>query len=321
IIGPDTLTDLSSVPDPGVIKCDSGGNFIWASQASNFKKSDSTNGAYLNGIAADNTGACYVTGYFTGIFNYGKYRLVAPDTALPTIFFAKYNLAGHLEWIKQSQNPNWTACVACSDAYDNIYVAGTGVGDTLEISGTKIAKTGGGSSLTSAFLAKFDTAGNVECGSILNGGGTVFKIGDQIIGLASNPSGSNVYMGGVLGSSPVYTATDTLVNSGPASPYVVRWRNCGSDEGINEAAAPNNSVLVYPNPNNGRFTIELEGISERSTVEIYNVLGEKVYSCTLNMQQSAHSINISGQAQGMYLYRVISENGNCLGEGKVIIEN
>jgi len=48
------------------------------------------------------------------------------------------------------------------------------------------------------------------------------------------------------------------------------------------------------------------------------MLGEKVYQSTTNSDNI--QINLSGQSQGIYLYRVISENGNLLGEGKVIIQ-
>ena len=55
-------------------------------------------------------------------------------------------------------------------------------------------------------------------------------------------------------------------------------------------------------------------------LEIYNVLGEKVYNKTLRQAQGDIKINLSGQAKGLYLYRIISEKGEDIANGKFIIE-
>jgi len=76
---------------------------------------------------------------------------------------------------------------------------------------------------------------------------------------------------------------------------------------------------LFPNPNNGQFTIQLSGISSQSSVEIYNVLGEKVFSRS-NINYSTLKIDLSGQPNGVYLYRVMNENGNVVSNGKFVIE-
>jgi len=92
---------------------------------------------------------------------------------------------------------------------------------------------------------------------------------------------------------------------------------------INEIAASKGAINVYPNPNNGSFTLSLSNTNEKCNVEIYNVLGEKVYFATLNPPAGGKDnnlINLTGQPSGVYFYRVISESGILIGEGKVIIE-
>jgi hypothetical protein len=54
-------------------------------------------------------------------------------------------------------------------------------------------------------------------------------------------------------------------------------------------------------------------------VEVYDILGEKVYS-QFNNQQTTFNIDLSNQPNGVYFYRVISEDGNLFGEGKLIIQ-
>jgi len=95
-----------------------------------------------------------------------------------------------------------------------------------------------------------------------------------------------------------------------------------SDAGINNIASGAGKISVYPNPNNGQFTIVSSASSGISMVEIYNVLGEKVYTTSLNSNKGGtSSININNQPNGIYLYRVISnDNGSLVGEGKIVLE-
>lgn len=100
-------------------------------------------------------------------------------------------------------------------------------------------------------------------------------------------------------------------NCSPPNPCVV---------GIQENTT-NNITSIFPNPNNGEFTIEVnDGIdtSNNNTIEIYNMLGEIVFGTKLN--SSTTRIDISNNASGIYLYRVISETGSLVSEGKFVIQ-
>lgn len=85
-----------------------------------------------------------------------------------------------------------------------------------------------------------------------------------------------------------------------------------------------NLFQVYPNPSNGMFTIQSSVAGGQWLVEVYNVLGEQVYNATLKQVQGDNSINLNGQPNGIYLYRVISEtglaSGEVIGEGKLVIQ-
>ena len=54
-------------------------------------------------------------------------------------------------------------------------------------------------------------------------------------------------------------------------------------------------------------------------IEVFNVLGEKVYS-QFTTHHSPFTIDLSGQPDGIYLYRVVAEDGGFIGEGKLIIQ-
>lgn len=76
-------------------------------------------------------------------------------------------------------------------------------------------------------------------------------------------------------------------------------------------------VRVYPNPNNGRFTIQSSVNSGQLSVEIFNLLGQSVYSQS-SITNSQFSIDISSQPAGIYIYMVRSENGALVANGKII---
>jgi hypothetical protein len=79
-----------------------------------------------------------------------------------------------------------------------------------------------------------------------------------------------------------------------------------------------NSIQVFPNPSNGEFTVTNQSLMIKSTIDIYNILGEKIYSTDVNSVNT--QIDISGNPYGVYLYRVIAVEGNLIGTGKLIID-
>ncbi len=83
------------------------------------------------------------------------------------------------------------------------------------------------------------------------------------------------------------------------------------------------NITLYPNPNNGQFTITVESEKlkvESNTVEIYNMLGQKV--CTqLLITNYSLLINISDQPNGIYLIRILDNNGNLVSQKKVVKTN
>ncbi len=81
-------------------------------------------------------------------------------------------------------------------------------------------------------------------------------------------------------------------------------------------------ITVYPNPNNGLFSITLsnpELVSSSQSIEVYNVLGEKIYS-SLIIKNLLFTIDLRSKPGGIYFYRMLQTDGSVLGEGKLIIQ-
>lgn len=64
-----------------------------------------------------------------------------------------------------------------------------------------------------------------------------------------------------------------------------------------------NELLVYPNPNNGVFSIEVENDDENAELQIYNSIGVLINRCGFDKE-----IDISDYPAGLYLLRMISGN-------------
>ncbi len=94
----------------------------------------------------------------------------------------------------------------------------------------------------------------------------------------------------------------------------------GVETGISLSAQPFDLISVFPNPTSGIFTIHFAGAQnfEPENIEIFNVLGERVETqCIASLQTT---INLTKQPNGIYFYRVVSESGSLVGEGKLIIQ-
>lgn len=154
--------------------------------------------------------------------------------------------------------------------------------------------------------------------------GTIFKVDTNGTGYADlfdfdgiddttglNPTGNltfdGTYLYGMTGGGGTYGA-GTIFRFGTSS------------LGIEKITSGKGNVKVYPNPSKGEFTIESSGVSSQWSVEVYNVLGEQVYSSNYPLSTNHYSLDLSSNPNGIYFYRVIANNGNILGEGKLIIQ-
>ncbi len=100
--------------------------------------------------------------------------------------------------------------------------------------------------------------------------------------------------------------------------------SCNSFTGIN-SISDKSTLKVYPNPNNGIFKLAFSPYKPYSKsllvkVEIFNELGDKVYTENLPDIEGCFNINISTQPDGIYLYRVTTLMGTLVGTGKFSIQ-
>ncbi len=88
---------------------------------------------------------------------------------------------------------------------------------------------------------------------------------------------------------------------------------------INKSSVGSGQLSVYPNPSKGEFKIELRNVDGgMKNIQIYNELGQNVYSQS-NIQNSTFTISLN-QPNGVYLYRILTEKGALVCEGKIVVQ-
>jgi hypothetical protein len=82
--------------------------------------------------------------------------------------------------------------------------------------------------------------------------------------------------------------------------------------GINDLAASNASVKVYPNPAQNVLQLS-SGENEGLVWEAYNMQGQKV---AFRSFSGKASVDISSLSTGVYTYRISDNNGKLVQQGK-----
>lgn len=87
-----------------------------------------------------------------------------------------------------------------------------------------------------------------------------------------------------------------------------------SDAGIGNISNAS-SINIYPDPNNGHFTVA--GVMEGQRIEVYDYMGQKV-SSVMAGNNSALQFNIADRSNGIYLIRILNTDGSLVKEMKIV---
>jgi len=88
-----------------------------------------------------------------------------------------------------------------------------------------------------------------------------------------------------------------------------------SDESV-KTSSEDPTELVYPNPSNGHFTLQLLGLKEQYLIEIFDSLGQLVYS--EEKSGSIHKFDLRERERGVYFIRISSNTEQII--QKIIIQ-
>lgn len=297
VIGTHTLTNTGA-SDMFIVKYNTSGTALWA------KNSNGISDEVGRAICSDANGNVYVTGNYTGsTFSYSS--TVFTNSGATDAFVLKADASGNPVWGRNIGGSLIDAGYAIN-TYSSGLVAMGGYNSSSMVIGTTTL-TGGSSD--ALYIAHYDLNGNSVGASMLTAGGD-----DQSDIVFDNFC--NAYItGDIAGNCTI--GTTSLVLTGVENVFTAKFSfNCVSDLGV-KSEAKEISANVFPNPNNGRFYLELKH-NETAEVKIYNVMGEKVFERTVNENDGKATIDISHQPKGMYFVEVISKG--ALQNSRIIIE-
>ncbi len=297
-----------------------------------------------NGVAVDASGNLYIADYNNYVI-----RKVSPSGTITT-YAGDNNLGysgdGGAATAAEMAYPWGVGC----DNSGNVYVAdnNNNVIRKVSSSGT-ITTCAGNNKLGHGYSGDGGAATAAQLNhpsGVCFGNGNIFisDAGNEVIRMVKTGdsnnivtvAGNNAFGGGYSGDGGPATAAElnspsgvaydtagyaTVLYISDADNQVVR-KLSGLTTGVSSVSAEHAQITVYPNPSNGIFTIAMKNTSLKvNTVEVYNILGEKVYtSSPQNPNGAINTINLSSQPNGIYLYRIVADGGNIIGEGKLAVQ-
>ncbi len=193
-IGAYTLNNTdntNTTSDVFVAKYDGAGNVLWA------KSAGGSGDDYATGIAVTAAGNAYVAGpYDSPGMTFGGTTI---NASTPTsIFLAKYDGAGNTLWAKNASGQDPIANGVAADDAENVYITGGFMGHSMHFDTATVTRQAVANG--TAYLVKYDGAGNVQWG---RGGSAVGVSGGLYIqgfGVATGPCGT-VWLCGTMDSS------------------------------------------------------------------------------------------------------------------------
>ncbi len=172
----------------------------------------------------------------------------------------------------------------------------------------RLTKTSDGGFVAAAanngvFLMKSDGYGNTGCttsnATITENTPTYFDT--QITTLTNS--------GTTITNSPTITGTAITFNASTLCTGTDIEENLSKDK-----------VSVFPNPNSGKFTIKtqpINGLMQEGIIEIFNMIGEKVYYSNFS-QQISKEIDFTNNSKGVYFVKIT--NGEKIFTEKIVIQ-
>jgi hypothetical protein len=181
--------------------------FLNKAQVYSWAHSGNGAGGYCEGmdVAIDASSNVYSVGqYASPNVIFGAYTLTNAGNA--NAYLVKYDLNGNIQWARSAGGIySDGATSVCTDAANNIFVAGSFNSPNMIIGTNTLVNTG---SADDIFLAKYDANGNVlwaKCAGDVSA--------EYPLGVSSDAAG-NVFITGVFMGSSLAIGSTTLVNAG-----------------------------------------------------------------------------------------------------------
>jgi Secretion system C-terminal sorting domain/Beta-propeller repeat len=210
-----TATLTANNADIVLAKYDLNGNYVWA------KNMGGNSSDAANGIAIDNVGNSYITGYFkdTADFDSGAGVATLISDTLQDIFFAKYDLNGNYLWAYDLCDFNGTfgtgQLIELDNLSNEIYITGAFHGTIDFDRGAGIFNITDNNQ-GKRYIAKYSSSGNFIWAGTISG---AMSIGISDIYISNNAGNSDIYICGSFWGIADFDLGNGVFNVVPNSNY------------------------------------------------------------------------------------------------------
>lgn len=139
---------------------------------------------------------------------------------------------------------------------------------------------------------------NYSCSDTTSQGGC--NTFDQVVDYFFNQFGNT----NLLFHLTQYGCWNGIYNVSSGGNCCIKDISVGTDENISGICS------VSPNPSTGKIVINTNG--RINLIEIYNLLGEKVYSNSEFIQRTSHEIDLSDSPKGIYILKILEGDKNSI---------
>jgi YVTN family beta-propeller protein len=137
-------------------------------------------------------------------------------------------------------------------------------------------------------------------------------VGNGPSGISVSPDGSKIYVANEQDSSVsvIDAATNTVIDTIAVGSHPVAFGNFITPQnvGIASQSMVEAGIEVFPNPTTGKFQVTSPK-SQIQSVEVYNIIGEEVFTTTNNKPLTTNEIDVSSFPAGVYMVKVKTEKG------------
>lgn len=280
--------------DAFVAKYDTALTAVWANTGGGNSTDD------FERLIVDSSGNCYATGYFTDFAFFNDSSISAIISGNNDGFIAKYDSVGALSWIKRigAHSGGQGREIKFGNTQSEVVVFGH---FSIQLDNHSQSDTSKG--LTDGFMLTFDPNGNTT--SYYTFGGAGVETICEVVQIANK-----TWLTGGMDGVSLFNSISVTSNGGQD---VSLWEFVSPlpTTGIAEKNIENTAFMLYPNPAADLFTVKGENMIY--SVDVYNLIGEKVYSVHPNAKQITIDAALS---QGLYF---VVMNGDRKNAQKVLI--
>jgi gliding motility-associated-like protein len=314
-----TLTNsgLLNTGDVFLAKYDTGGHVVWARSAGGPQGDEGA------GVATDALGNVLVTGWFESAnITFGTTILNNAAAWDVSYFLSKYDASGNVVWAKgvsgATNDEGWSVA---TDASGNAFVTGGFNCPSLTFGTTTLAMPAGGNN--PLFIVKYDPNGNVNCASVLSGGGSYTNA------VATDAFG-NAYATGGSFVNHLVAGPDTLVLTGSEDVLVAKYSCCTHGKplitGLNRICAGDSVLLQasgsmsysWSNGTTGSSVSTIPAVTTTYTVAATDSLGcKKDTSFTVRV----NPIPVAGITGNIYIFQGANTTLTASGGGTYLWSN